>query len=264
MRFLAVHGGCHGAWAWDFVKPEMVKLGHALVSVELPGHGSRRSETATLDGYREAVVELMEPGDVLVGHSSGCVVAILAANERPDLVSHLCLVAGILPVEGMPLSFERESANPGAGEDPHSGNGAALETYMRMTEDNEAFYFERSGAVSAFYNDCSENLIDWIFPKLVPEPLAPLAVPISVPNFWARHDLSRSFIMGSRDTICFPELARTQAKRLGVVPLEIDAGHSPWLSRPAEFARLLVAATKTKPVGPLVPTSLHAMPEQAG
>ncbi|MEV4968329.1 alpha/beta hydrolase [Streptomyces sp. NPDC024062] len=256
MRFLAVHGGCHGAWAWDFVKPEMAELGHEMVSVELPGHGRRLGETATLEAYREAVVELIEPGDVLVGHSSGCVIAILAANERPELVSHLCLVAGILPVEGMPLSFERESASPGPG--------AKLETHMRMTEGNEAFYFERPGAVAAFYNDCSEELIDWVFPKLVPEPLAPLAVPVSVPNFWKQHDLSRSFIMGLQDTTCFPTLARLQAQRLGVVPLEIDAGHSPWLSQPAEFASLLVAAPKTKPVGPLVPTSLHALPEQGG
>ncbi|WP_413759890.1 alpha/beta fold hydrolase [Streptomyces sp. MMBL 11-3] len=263
MRFLAVHGGCHGAWAWDFVKPEMAKLGHEMVAVDLPGHGSRLDEKATLESYREAVVELMEPGDVLVGHSSGCVIAILAANEQPDLVSHLCLVAGILPVEGMPLAFERESADPGAGEDLHAENGAKLETYMRMTEGDEAFYFERPGAVAAFYNDCSEDLIDWVFPKLVPEPLAPLAVPVSVPNFWKQHDLSRSFIMGLRDTTCFPAMARLQAERLGVVPLEIDAGHSPWLSRPAEFASLLVAATKTKPVGPLVSTSLHATPEQA-
>lgn len=256
MRFLAVHGGCHGAWAWDFVKPEIAELGHEMVSVELPGHGSRFGETATLEAYREAVVELMEPGDVLVGHSSGCVIAILAANERPELVSHLCLVAGILPVEGMPLSFERESASP--------ETGAKLETHMRITEDNEAFYFERPGAVAAFYNDCSEDLVEWVFPKLVPEPLAPLAVPVSVPNFWKQHDLSRSFVMGLQDTTCFPTLARMQARRLGVVPLEIDAGHSPWLSRPAEFASLLVTATKTKPVGPLVSTSLHAPPEQAG
>ncbi|MEU0133181.1 alpha/beta hydrolase [Streptomyces sp. NPDC006296] len=264
MRFLAVHGGCHGAWAWDFVKPEMVKLGHEMVPVELPGHGSRLHETATLESYREAVVELMEPGDVLVGHSSGCVIAALAANERPDLVSHLCLVAGILPVEGMPLAFERETANPGTSESVPAGSGTTLETYMRMTEDNQAFYFERPGAVAAFYNDCPEELIEWVFPKLVPEPLAPLGIPISVPNFWKQHTLSRSFIMGLQDTTCFPALARLQAKRLGVVPLEIDTGHSPWLSRPAEFASLLVTATQTDPVGPLVSTSLHAAPEQAG
>jgi hypothetical protein len=109
----------------------------------------------------------------------------------------------------------------------------------------------------AFFNDCTEEQIDWAYSKLVPEPLAPMSELVFVPNFWKRNDLSRSFIMGSRDTTCFPELARLQAERLGVVPLEIDTGHSPWLSKPAEFAALLVEATKTTPVGPLIPTSLH-------
>ncbi|GAB3572622.1 hypothetical protein GCM10027445_30460 [Amycolatopsis endophytica] len=264
MRFLAVHGGCHGAWTWDLVKPEMAKLGHEFVAVELPGHGARLNEVATLDGYRDAVIELMQPGDVLVGHSSGCVVATIAANERPDLVSHICYVAGILPVEGKPLPYETTSTSLGASSESPVAAESPLDTYLKLTEGNEAFYFERPGAVMAFFNDCSEEQVDWAYSKLTPEPLAPLSVPVFVPNFWKQEDLSRSFIMGSRDTTCFPALAHLQAKRLGVVPLEIDTGHSPWLSKPAEFAALLVEATKTKPVGPLIPTSLHVTAEHAG
>jgi pimeloyl-ACP methyl ester carboxylesterase len=258
MRFVAVHGGCHGAWTWDLVKPELAKLGHELVAVELPGHGLRHAEVATLEGYRDAVLEVMQPGDVLVGHSSGCVVAVLAVNERPDVVSHLCLVTGLLPVEGMPLPYETAATRLGSNARSAGENDATLDTYIRMTEGNDAFYFERPGAVMAFFNDCSEAQVDWAYPKLVPEPLAPLTVPVHVPTFWEQHDLPRSFIMGLQDATCFPALAHSQSERLGVVPLEIDTGHSPWLSRPAEFARLLLAATRTTPVGPLISTSLHA------
>jgi hypothetical protein len=35
--------------------------------------------------------------------------------------------------------------------------------------------------------------------------------------------------------------------------LAIDASHSPFLSRPAELAQLLVHATTTAPIGPLEP-----------
>ena len=42
-------------------------------------------------------------------------------------------------------------------------------------------------------------------------------------------------------------------KRLGVVPLEIDSSHSPFLSMPRATAQLLVAATRSRPVGPLLP-----------
>lgn len=263
MRFVAVHGGCHGAWTWDLVAPELAAMGHELVAVELPGHGARSEEVATLEGYRDAVLEVMKPGDVLVGHSSGSVVAILAVNERPDLVSHLCLVTGLLPVEGMPLPYETAATRLGSDAQSAGENDATLDTYIRMTEGNNAFYFERPGAVMAFYNDCTDAEVDWAFDRLVPEPLAPLSVPVSVPSFWKQNDLPRSFIMGLRDTTCFPALAHSQAKRLGVVPLTIDTGHSPWLSRPAEFARLLITATETAPVGPLIPTSLHSATEPA-
>jgi hypothetical protein len=40
---------------------------------------------------------------------------------------------------------------------------------------------------------------------------------------------------------------------MGVEPLVIDSSHSPFFSRPAELAELLVRAVGTKPVGPLVP-----------
>jgi len=262
MRFVAVHGGCHGAWCWDFVKPEMEKLGHELVAVELPGHGKRASEVATLEGYRNAVVDQLRAGDVLIGHSSGGPVATLAANERPDLVSHLCLLASILPVEGQPLPYETAAAQLGVGrsESTEQANpadeDATLDNSIRITDDGTAFYFDRESAIQAFYNDCPEELVDWAYPQLVPEPLEPFSIPISVPTFW-ESDLPRSYIMGLKDRSAHPALALSQANRLGVVPLEIDSDHSPFLNRPAELAELFVRATETKAYGPLIPTSAH-------
>jgi len=256
MRFLAVHGGCHGAWCWDLLRPELEALGHELVAPDLPGHGSRIGEVATLEGYREAVLDVLIPGDVLVGHSSGAVVAILAANERPNDIAHLCLLAGILPVDGKPLPYETTSSNLGGGTDGRpSDDTATLDTHMSLTEDGSAFYFSRTGAVMSFYSDCTDELADWAYQRLVPEPLSPLSVPVHVPNFW-QSDIPRSFIMCRQDPICFPDLALSQARRLGVVPLEIDSAHSPFLSRPRELASLLVAATTAEPVGPLIPYSL--------
>ncbi|WP_200835348.1 alpha/beta hydrolase [Frankia sp. Ea1.12] len=47
------------------------KRGHTALAIDLPGHGKRVDEDATLARYRDAVVEVSEPGDVLVGHSMG-------------------------------------------------------------------------------------------------------------------------------------------------------------------------------------------------
>jgi hypothetical protein len=65
--------------------------------------------------------------------------------------------------------------------------------------------------------------------------------------------LPRSFIRCTEDKSMPRWLADTVTERLGVEQLTIDASHSPFLSRPAGLAELLVHATSTKPVGPLQP-----------
>ena len=37
MRFVLIHGGYHGAWCWDRLTPELEKLGHQALSIDLPG-----------------------------------------------------------------------------------------------------------------------------------------------------------------------------------------------------------------------------------
>src|SRR5436309_8605852 len=105
MRFALVHGAFHGAWCWERLIPELRALGHDAVAMDLPGHGARQAETSTLAGYRDAVLEVLRPGDVLVGHSMGCVVAALAADAFPDL-QEIVYIAGPLAVDGRPLTYE--------------------------------------------------------------------------------------------------------------------------------------------------------------
>jgi alpha-beta hydrolase superfamily lysophospholipase len=39
MRFVLVHDAAHGAWCWELLIPELVKLGHEAVAIDLPGAG---------------------------------------------------------------------------------------------------------------------------------------------------------------------------------------------------------------------------------
>ncbi len=109
------------------------------------------------------------------------------------------------------------------------------------------------GARQYFYHDCDEATARWAFERLGPERVGEVTVaPVSVPDFWAA-ELPRSFIRCEQDRAYPRWLADVVCRRLGVEPLTIDASHSPFLSRPAELAELLVHATTTKPVGPLIP-----------
>lgn len=36
MDIVLVHGAYHGAWCWDFLRPELERFGHRVVTVDLP------------------------------------------------------------------------------------------------------------------------------------------------------------------------------------------------------------------------------------
>jgi pimeloyl-ACP methyl ester carboxylesterase len=99
-RFVLVHAGFHGAWCWDRVIPALQALGCEAIALDLPGHGWRANESATLETYREAVLRHVEPGDILVGHSMGGVPITLAADAAPDRIGGLIYLAAVVPVEG--------------------------------------------------------------------------------------------------------------------------------------------------------------------
>lgn len=253
MRFVLVHGGLHGAWCWDRLIPQLEASGHEAVAVDLPGHGARHSERSTLAGYRDAVLEVLRPGDVLVGHSTGCPVATMAADARTS-IAHIVYLAGPLPVEGKPLAFDSGGTRRDDGTvTTMSDFDDGADNYLRVTEDGQFFTIDREGAVTCFFDDCDADTAMWAFERLTPQRIdVMVSEPISVPHFWAA-DIPRSYIRCTADRAFPRQLSDRQIKRVGVQPLDIDSSHSPFLSRPAELAQLLVKVAGTWPIGPMLP-----------
>jgi pimeloyl-ACP methyl ester carboxylesterase len=254
MRFVFVHGGFHAAWCWDKAIAELETLGHEGVAVDLPGHGARLREESTLAARRDAIVAVLQPGDVLVGHSGGGFDVTLAADARPDLVSHVVYLAAALPREGRtyPEAMAMRDSEAELAGDFNADVGEML-NYLNFDDDGAMTFADFDGAWKYFYHDCDERTARWAFERLGPERFGDTTVtPVSVARFWAA-DLPRSFILCEQDRSMPRWLSDTVARRLGVEQLTIDASHSPFLSRPRELAELLVHATTTRPVGPLIP-----------
>lgn len=251
MRFVFVHGGFHAAWCWERTMAELERIGHSAIAMDLPGHGARLEEESTLANRREAVAEVLQPGDVLVGHSGGGFDATLGADAAPDLVSHIIYLAAALPREGRSYTDAMTMGSDGA-EFFDTAAGDML-THLHFADDGTMTFAEMDGARQYFYHDCDDDTVRWAFERLGPERFGETTVaPVSVPAFWAA-DIGRSFIRCEQDRAYPRWLADLVCRRLGVEPLTIDASHSPFLSRPAELAELLVHATTTRPVGPLIP-----------
>jgi pimeloyl-ACP methyl ester carboxylesterase len=100
MRFVLIHGGFHGAWCWSTTVSELERLGHEAVAIDMPGHGDRVGDESTAASRLDAVVSVLQPGDVLVGHSGGGFDITIAADAAPDLVGHVIYLAAALPREG--------------------------------------------------------------------------------------------------------------------------------------------------------------------
>jgi pimeloyl-ACP methyl ester carboxylesterase len=257
VRFVFVHGGFHAAWCWERTIIELAKLGHSGHAVDLPGHGALVDQESTLANRRDAIVAALEGGDVLVGHSGGGFDATLAADARPELVSHVVYLAAALPRENRtyPEAMAMRDAEEGPVElgNEFDGDVGEMLSYLHFDDEGAMTFADFDGAWKYFYHDCDEQLARWAFERLGPERFGDTTVtPVSVARFWAA-DLPRSYILCLQDRSMPRWLADTVARRLGVEPLTIDASHSPFLSRPAELAELLVHATTTKPVGPLLP-----------
>jgi pimeloyl-ACP methyl ester carboxylesterase len=89
---LLVHG--FGGAAWNFTEMQPYLAGRRLIVPDLPGHGgSTPLPAATLRGFADTLVPLLDgPTDVL-GHSLGGVVALRLAERHPELVRRLLLAA---------------------------------------------------------------------------------------------------------------------------------------------------------------------------
>ncbi len=250
MRFVLVHGGFHGAWCWSRLVPELERLGHAALAIDLPGHGQRRAEASTLESRTDAITNVLQPGDVLVGHSGGGFDITLAADQATDRIRHLIYLAAGLPIEGRPL-VEATGGEGDTGKVERL-NETISSTSLRQTQDGRLEWTDKESAAALFYHDCSRETVDWAFACFSPAPPDILVHPVTLSNFWAA-ELPRSYVLCLQDRALPFATAMRFAGRLGVVPHFIDTSHSAFLSQPAALAQILVASVSTRPVARLQP-----------
>jgi pimeloyl-ACP methyl ester carboxylesterase len=168
MRFVLTHGGMHGGWCWKYVLEELAALGVSAIAPDLPGHGERANEPATLDGYRDALLDVHEPDDVLVGHSLGGSFICLAADAAPEKVRRLIYIAALLPEEDRSLAEVM----------PFVGDAKEFE----LTPDSYRLA-DADAARAVFYNDCTPEQVIWAYGQVRPQSLQPWSRRYDSPGF---------------------------------------------------------------------------------
>ncbi len=229
--YLLIHGAMRGAWLWDRLVPLLERGGAKAIAYDLPGHGKRAEERTgvNMSAYINDVLSYMKKNNltdlILVGHSMSGIVISCVAEEVPERIRHLVYLAAVVPKDGDALidnlTAERQEA-------------------MRKLEGkaNEIW-----GPIDAlrpnYFTDLEGEEKDRYIKQLTPQPLAVFFEKVPLRKF-SSLKIPRTYIMGLRDKALPPGLTRVFAERLGVKPVEIDAGHDMMVSRPEEVAEVLL------------------------
>jgi pimeloyl-ACP methyl ester carboxylesterase len=214
--FGLVHGAFHGSWCWERLTAVLEARGHRVLTVDLPCE----DPDAGASEYADTAVEAFAaaPDDiVVVGHSLGGLTIPVIATRRP--VSRLVFLCAMLPRPGRAyeevMRDEPDMTLPG----PAGGAYEGADGSTRWLPEAAAAYF---------FADCSPEITEWAGPRLrgqfwkITKEITPLAAWPAVPC---------SAVIGSGDLVINPDWSRRLTPRvLGVPPIEIDSGHSPFFS----------------------------------
>jgi len=228
-----VHGGAHRAACWNLLMRELEAVGRRTVAVDLPGYGrdstidpTPRTLADGIEATAEVIARLARPV-MLIGHSLGGMTISGVAECMSDAIDHLVYLAAVVPRDG-------ESAESMATAD---GMKASAATYV--LDDGERIGFRPEMARGIFYNDCPDDIVAAATEALVSTDLGYLTTPVtlSADRFGK---IRKTYIVCTRDQAIDPETQRIFARiHPGMAIREIEASHSPFLSKPTELAALL-------------------------
>lgn len=221
MDFVLLHGTTQTPAGWDLLVAELGERGHRAVAVDFPVDepGFLAGDYATAAARQAAGTD--EP--VVVAHSAAGVLA--PAVGRRLGARHLVWLGAVIPDFGGG-SFGEEVAR-----DSRGMFGAEWHEWTRppAAVPVETAYF--------LFHDCDLATLRWAMTTVrLFSPRSAFGAPADP----AAPAIPGTYVLPTLDRTLAPTwMAAAARDRLGVEPVEIEAGHCPHVSRPGEVADLL-------------------------
>ncbi len=213
---LLVHGAWHGSWAWDPLLDHLDRLD--VHTVDLPSSGTDPATLGDLHADAEVVRAALAGLDapaVVVGHSYGGVVVSEAATADTG-AGHLVYLCAFQLDAGESL-LAAVGGRPAPWWELHEGHVVA------------------TSPEEVFFNGCPADLTAAAVGRLGLQSRAAFEQPLTRA---AWREVPSTYVV-CEDDRAIPLSAQEQmAQRAGDV-VRMPDGHSPFLSSPAELARLL-------------------------
>ncbi len=218
-----------GLWlprsVWADVAARLNQLGHHALPVALPGVDDA-STIATLADQVAAILAAVDASDrpMVVGHSAACTLAWMIADRRPRTIDRAVLVGGFPSADGEAYADFFPTVDGGM---PFPGWGP-----FEGPDSVDLDQAERDRIASAAVpvpEGVSRGVV-----RLTDATRFDVPVLVVCPEY--SPDQARAWIEGGD----VPELSRARH----VDYADIDSGHWPMVTRPAELARILDTAAK--------------------
>jgi pimeloyl-ACP methyl ester carboxylesterase len=224
--FVLAHGAWHGGWCFAELAAELERRGHAAIAVDLPAGDVTAGNAASAE-----VIAAALPSDdaVVVGHSlAGLSLPLVAARHPVRCLVYLC---ALVPEPGRSLVDRLRD-----GEAIFvPGFAAAV-----VRDDQGRSYWpegEAEAAIHDLYHDCARPAAEAAFARLRPQTRLPSVEPCPLD---ALPEVPTVSVVATGDRSISPAWSRGAAReQLGVEPLEVATGHSPFLAEPVALADLL-------------------------
>ncbi len=265
-----VHGSWYGSWCWSLVTDHLAGLGVPALAVDLDGHGlkgpspqarwrrpfdpagyaTEPSPVATVTASSAAATligQLRRIGGgpcVLVAHSMGGVVATAVAEQAPELVSELVYVSAYAPVSGRPITSYFSVPEAGqAVADLLVGDPTETGALRIDTGDHDRHRAVRE----AFFHDVDDATAAAAISLLTPD--GPAGIPAETLTVTAQRygTVPHTYLLCLRDKAFPVALQRRFVAEIDAVSTdpttvhELHTSHSPFLSQPAELARVIAS-----------------------
>jgi pimeloyl-ACP methyl ester carboxylesterase len=221
--FALIHGAWHGAWCWERVTGPLRDRGHEVVVPELPSEDTE----AGLEEYADTIDRALGDADdvLLVPHSLGGLVGPVVAARRP--LRALVYLNALVPEPG--FSFGDQLA---ASEEQI----LLFEGGRAVDDQGRSHWPDPVATARIMYPDLSPEDARWAAERLRPQAQRSQAEPSPAPPAGLRVES----VIGANDRIVSPAWSRRVARaRLGVEPVEIQAGHFPMVTHPERLAGAL-------------------------
>jgi pimeloyl-ACP methyl ester carboxylesterase len=225
--YVLLHGAYQGGWIWQRVTLHLRAAGHTVFTPTLDGcaerHQALRSGIDT-ESQAAEISKLLFFEDlhdiVLVGTSCGGMVAARVAETARDRIGRIVLADALALFNGESVA------------DHVKRTGAVTDALSTGPT--------REDAANRMFVSLDEPTKDWALDRYTPHPVAAMAAPVKLDNFWQQS--WNASVIWCRQSVN-PPLAhqRRAADTLKARWHELDTGHYPMLTEPRALAGLMMA-----------------------